>query len=157
MYFYKQYWCWNFFYLSPENPPGTTITDQEIGERFENLAGRKATSMQKSNVITLYIIPLLLVSVSSLKLSDLRFEMIKFHLHISGTCLFIEYSLLLIASFHLIHTPCTAVVSGLVSFYSINCFRSILSCQRNLKWKRWMIWWNKCWKKTSLMRMIQQV
>ncbi|KAL9953504.1 hypothetical protein ACROYT_G040929 [Oculina patagonica] len=35
-----------------ENPPGTTITDQEIGERFENLAGRKATSMQKSNINT---------------------------------------------------------------------------------------------------------
>ncbi|KAJ7356086.1 Abscission/NoCut checkpoint regulator [Desmophyllum pertusum] len=37
---------------SKENPPGSTLTDQEIGERFENLTGRKATSMQKSNIDT---------------------------------------------------------------------------------------------------------
>ena len=43
------------FNLSPENPPGSKLTDQELGERFENLAGRKATSMQKSNVISLLI------------------------------------------------------------------------------------------------------
>ena len=39
--------------LSPENLPGSTLTDQELGEKFENLTGRKATSMQSSNVITL--------------------------------------------------------------------------------------------------------
>ena len=38
--------------LSPENLPGSALTDQELGERFESLTGRKATSMQNSNVIT---------------------------------------------------------------------------------------------------------
>jgi len=42
--------------LSPEKLPGSALTDQELGERFESLTGRKATSMQKSNVITFDII-----------------------------------------------------------------------------------------------------
>ena len=35
-----------------DNPP-VKLTDEELGNRFENLTGRKATSMQKSDVIYL--------------------------------------------------------------------------------------------------------
>jgi len=35
-----------------DNPPAK-LTDEELGDRFENLTGRKATSMQKSNINTL--------------------------------------------------------------------------------------------------------
>ena len=53
LYFCEHCWFCNFSTLSPEKSPGSALTDQELGERFESLTGRKATSMQKSNVITL--------------------------------------------------------------------------------------------------------
>lgn len=34
-----------------DNSPASKVTDEDIGERFENLTGRKATSMQNSDVI----------------------------------------------------------------------------------------------------------
>ena len=33
------------------NSPASKVTDEDIGQRFENLTGRKATSMQNSDVI----------------------------------------------------------------------------------------------------------
>ena len=34
-----------------DNSPASKVTDEDIGQRFENLTGRKATSMQNSDVI----------------------------------------------------------------------------------------------------------
>ena len=34
-----------------DNSPVSKVTDEDIGQRFENLTGRKATSMQNSDVI----------------------------------------------------------------------------------------------------------
>ena len=39
-----------FLILFPDDSSISQITDQQLGERFENLTGRKATSMQNSNV-----------------------------------------------------------------------------------------------------------
>ena len=34
-----------------DNSPASKVTDEDVGQRFENLTGRKATSMQNSDVI----------------------------------------------------------------------------------------------------------
>ena len=41
-------------YVLTDNSPASKVTDEDIGQRFENLTGRKATSMQNSDVIISY-------------------------------------------------------------------------------------------------------